>query len=123
MLVFGAFSVWVAGKIAFGESATGKVLEFHRTGTGSRNVSIAGRVEVVMPDGATFRDEVDDATGSQDWVVGGNVALRCTHFQADHWSCSADSGYARFLFPLLFLGAGVGMVWGSARKIRGGRAR
>jgi hypothetical protein len=119
----GALSVWIAIKVAWGEPATGKVVEFHHTGSNSRSVSIVGQVDVAMPGGATFRDEVDDAMGSQDWVVGGNVALRCTHFYADHWSCSADSGFSRFLFPLFFLSIGVGMVWGSARKIRARWAR
>lgn len=119
IVVEGAVSVWVAMKVAWGESATGKVIEFHHSGSGSHSASIVGQVDVVMPGGATFRDEVDDAMGSQDWIVGGNVALRCTHFYADHWSCSADSGFSRFLFPLFFLSIGVGIVWGSARNIRG----
>jgi hypothetical protein len=71
-----------------------------------------------MPGGVTFRDEIDDEMGSQDWTTGGTVALRCTHFYADHWSCSADSGLSRFVFPLLFLIAGAGMVGWSITKIR-----
>jgi hypothetical protein len=118
----GALSVWVAGKVAFGQPATGKVVEFHRTGSSSRNVSIVGEVEVTLPGSPTFRDEVDDAMGSLDWSVGGNVPLRCTHFYADHWSCSADSGLSRFLFPLLILVAGLGMGWWSARELRDRRS-
>ena len=115
-IALGGLSVWVAAKVAWGESATGKVIEFHHTS--SRSVSIVGLVEVTMPNGKTFRDDVDDATGSQNWAVGDTVALRCTQFYANDWSCSADSGLVRFLFPLFFLGAGIGMVWWSTRKIR-----
>ena len=112
----GVVSMWVAGKFAFGQSATGKVVEFHHTG--SHNASIVGQVEVVLPGVAAFRDDVDDALGSQDWTVGANVSLRCTHFFSDDWSCAADSGIWRFSFPLLFLGAGAGMTWWSVRKLR-----
>jgi len=115
-MAVGVVTAWVAAKVALGEPAIGKVIEFHHTGSSSRNASIAGEVNVVMRDGVTFRDEVDDALGSQDWVVCGDVELRCTHFY-DHWSCSANSGLSQFLFPLCFLGVGAGMMWWSARKI------
>jgi hypothetical protein len=115
----GVTSTWVAGKLAFGQPATGKVVQFQRVGTSSRSASIEGVVDVTIPGGTTFRDDVDDDMGSQDWEVGGDVSLRCTHFYADHWSCSADSGMWRFAFPLFFLSAGVGMVWWSVLTIRG----
>ena len=112
----GIAGIWVAGKFAFGQYATGKVVEFHHAG--SHSASIVGQVEVAVPDGASFRTEVDDAMGSQDWEVGADVSLRCTHFSSEEWSCSADSGIWRFVFPLLFLGAGAGMAWWSVRRVR-----
>ena len=115
-IALGGLSVWVAAKVAWGESATGKVIEFHHTS--SRSASIVGLVEVTMPNGKTFRDDVDDAMGSQNWAVGETIELRCTQFYANDWSCSADSGLVRFLFPLFFFGTGMGMVWWSTRKLR-----
>lgn len=100
-----------------GQSATGKVLEFHATR--SRSASIVGQVEVTMPGQAPFRAEVDDALGSQDWVVGGNVSLRCAELHSGYMDCSADRGPWRLIFPMIFVGIAVAIVIGSVQRIRG----
>ena len=101
-----------------GQSATGKVIEFHKTGGNSRSASISGQVDVVLPGRAPFRTEVDDALGSQNWVIGGDIQVRCAELQAGYLSCSADSGLLRLLFPVLFLSIGLAMAGWSINRIR-----
>jgi len=99
-----------------GVRASGKVIEFHTTT--ARSVSIVAQVEVTLPDAAPFRWEVEDATHSQEWVVGGTVPLLCTHIYADHVSCMVDAWRERYLPPLLVLAAGAGMLMWSLKSVR-----
>lgn len=110
--------LWNALTYTFaGQTTTGKVIEFHKTGT-SRSASIAGEVQVDMPGRAPLRVEVDDALGAQDWAVGSSVTLRCVRMHEREPSCTAAPGWSILLFPLLFTGIGVGMVWWSVRRLR-----
>jgi hypothetical protein len=126
ILLLGVFEIALCGlglwnglTYAFqGQSATGKVIEFHATG--AHSASIVGQVEVTIPGRAPFRAEVDDALGAQNWVVGGALQLRCAEIHAGgYMSCSANSGWSHLVFPLLFMSIGAGMVWWSTRRIRG----
>ncbi len=115
----GVFSLglWNALQITFaGRSATGKVLEFHKTG--SHSASVVGQVEVTMPGHAPFRAEVDDALGSQEWSVGGDVSLRCAEIHSGYLTCSADIGPWRLPFPIILVGIALAMVVWSANRIR-----
>lgn len=124
MLLLGLFAtalfglgLWNSLQYTFaGQSATGKVLEFHATR--SRSASIVGQVEVTLPGRAPFRAEVDDAIGAQDWTVGGNVSLRCAEIHSGYLSCSADMGPWRLLFPVIFVGIGATIVVWSVKRIR-----
>lgn len=99
------------------QSATGRVIEFHQTGGSSRSASIVGQVEVALPGHAPFRTDVDDALGSQNWVIGGDIPVRCAELQAGYLSCSADSGLSRLLFPVLFVSIGLAMAAWSINRI------
>lgn len=101
-----------------GQSATGRVIEFHKTGVGSRSASVVGEVEVVLPGKVSFRTEVDDALGLQDWAIGGDIPVRCAELHAGYPSCSADPGLVRLLFPVLFVSIGAGMAIWSINRIR-----
>jgi hypothetical protein len=101
-----------------GQPASGKVIEFRTSSGSSRSRSIVGQVDVTMAGRAPFRAEVGDNLASQDWVVGGEVALRCAEIHVGYLSCSADSNVALLLVPALFMSIGAGLALWATWKLR-----
>ena len=113
----GSVSLWGALQYSLrGVPASGRVVEFHASGPHS--ASIVAQVDVTLSDAAPFRWEVDDATHSQEWVVGGTVPLLCTHIWADHVSCVVDSWSERYLTALIVLAIGAGMLVWAVKRLR-----
>ena len=100
-----------------GVPASGRVIEFHASG--AHSASIVAQVEVTLSGAPPFRSEVNDATHSQEWEVGGTVPLLCTHIWADHVSCVVDSKSDRYLTPLIVLTVGAGMIVWGVKGLRG----
>ena len=100
----------------FGVTASGEVIAFHAAR--ARSMSIDAEVEVVLPEAVPFRWEVNDAFGTQHWEQGGQVPLLCARIHADHMSCVVDSLLDRYLFPLIALAIGAGVVLWTLRRRR-----
>jgi len=115
-LTVAAFSLWGALLYSvIGVRTSGKVIEFHQDQ--ARSVSITGQVEVSMPGFETFRWEVNDPFGRQQWEEGGTVPLLCANVHSDHTTCVIDSLLDRFLFPMIALPiAALALFWWRRRK-------
>ncbi|HEY6254698.1 MAG TPA: hypothetical protein VIY51_02790 [Xanthobacteraceae bacterium] len=101
-----------------GVRTSGEVIEFHTSR--ARSISIVAEVEVDMPGVTPFRWEVDDPFGTQSWEPGGRVPLLCARIHADHMSCVVDSWLDRFLFPLIAIPIGVGVLLWLVKRRRAG---
>jgi hypothetical protein len=102
----------------FGVRTSGEVIEFHASR--ARSISITAEIEVDMPGTAPFRWEVDDAFGTQNWEVRGTVPLLCARLHPDHMSCVLDSWLDRFLFPLIAISIGTGVLLWMVRRRHAG---
>ena len=109
-LLVGGVGLWGALDFSFRSvPATGKVIEHHTTG--SRSASVVAQVEVTVAGARPFRTEVEDSLGAGTWVDGGTVTLACTKVGRDYPNCMVDSLLDLWLWPLVFFGIGVIVVF------------
>jgi hypothetical protein len=102
----------------YGVPASGRVIEFHHPM--AHNMGVVAQVDVTLPGTASFRETIQDNLSTEGWEVGvTTLPLRCVRDQAGYFNCIFDSGLDRFLFPLIVLAVGAGMVWWSVKKTRG----